>query len=235
LTTSALAEKKILIVEDEPEIAEILDAFFEREGAQRLVSRDGEDALAALRYWRPDLMVLDLKLPKRDGFSVLADARARGGPPVIVVTALGEDVDKLAGFRLGCDDYLVKPFNPLELIARAKAVLRRPEQAGAPAHIQFGKLRIDLEAHTAAIGGIPLTLTPTEFRLLRLLAERGGRLVSRGQLVEAALDDDAFDKSVNPHMSRLRQKLQEQSPTGRGGAVRVASVRSEGYRLEIFE
>ncbi|MCA3502495.1 MAG: response regulator transcription factor [Phenylobacterium sp.] len=220
---------RILIVEDEPAIADIVDVFLGRENALRLIARDGDDALSAAAYWRPQLIVLDLKLPKRDGYAVLAELRARGGPPVIILSALGEDVDKLTGFRLGCDDYLVKPFNPLELIARAKAVLRRKNLLEPSRIVTLGDLQVDLDRHVASVGETLLELTPTEFRILRVLAERAGRLVSRGQLVDSAMDGEAFDKSVNPHISRLRQKLEAL------GNLRLVSVRSEGYRLEAFQ
>ncbi|MCA3712345.1 MAG: response regulator transcription factor [Phenylobacterium sp.] len=220
---------RILIVEDEPAIADIVDVFLGRENALRLIARDGDDALSAAAYWRPQLIVLDLKLPKRDGYAVLAELRARGGPPVIILSALGEDVDKLTGFRLGCDDYLVKPFNPLELIARAKAVLRRKNLLEPSRIVTLGDLQVDLDRHVASVGETLLELTPTEFRILRVLAERAGRLVSRGQLVDSAMDGEAFDKSVNPHISRLRQKLEAL------GNLRLVSVRSEGYRLEVFQ
>lgn len=226
---SGLQGKRVLIVEDESAIAEIIDVFLGRESALRLVARDGDDALSAAAYWRPHLIVLDLKLPKRDGYSVLAELRARGGPPVIILSALGEDVDKLTGFRLGCDDYLVKPFNPLELIARAKAVLRRKTLLEPSRILTLGDLQVDLDRHVAVVGATPLELTPTEFRILKVLAERAGRLVSRGQLVDSAMDGEAFDKSVNPHISRLRQKLEAL------GNLRLVSVRSEGYRLEAFQ
>jgi two-component system response regulator AdeR len=220
---------RVMIVEDEPEIADILDAFFAREGADRLVCRDGEDALASARWWRPDVMILDLKLPKRDGLSVLAELRAtHPSPRVIVLSALGEDIDKMAGFRLGCDDYVVKPFNPLEVVARARAVIRRQNAEPSRQVLTFAGVRIDLEAHRAFLGTNSLDLTPVEFKLLRLLVERAGRLVTRGQLVEAALDDDAFDRSVDPHISRMRQKLDGHADAG----VRVASIRGEGYRLD---
>jgi two-component system response regulator AdeR len=226
---SELDGVRILIVEDEPAIADIVDVFLGREKALRLIARDGDDALSAAAYWRPQLIVLDLKLPKRDGYAVLAELRARGGPPVIILSALGEDVDKLTGFRLGCDDYLVKPFNPLELIARAKAVLRRKNLLEPSRIVTLGDLQVDLDRHVASVGETLLELTPTEFRILRVLAERAGRLVSRGQLVDSAMDGEAFDKSVNPHISRLRQKLEAL------GNLRLVSVRSEGYRLEAFQ
>ena len=226
---SELDGVRILIVEDEPAIADIVDVFLGRENALRLIARDGDDALSATAYWRPQLIVLDLKLPKRDGYAVLAELRARGGPPVIILSALGEDVDKLTGFRLGCDDYLVKPFNPLELIARAKAVLRRKNLLEPSRIVTLGDLQVDLDRHVASVGETLLELTPTEFRILRVLAERAGRLVSRGQLVDSAMDGEAFDKSVNPHISRLRQKREAL------GNLRLVSVRSEGYRLEAFQ
>ncbi|MCA6284959.1 response regulator transcription factor [Phenylobacterium sp.] len=226
---SELDGVRVLIVEDEPAIADIVDVFLGREKALRLIARDGDDALSAAAYWRPHLIVLDLKLPKRDGYAVLAELRARGGPPVIILSALGEDVDKLTGFRLGCDDYLVKPFNPLELIARAKAVLRRKNLLEQSRIVALGELQVDLDRHVASVGETLLDLTPTEFRILKVLAERAGRLVSRGQLVDSAMDGEAFDKSVNPHISRLRQKLEAL------GNLRLVSVRSEGYRLEVFQ
>lgn len=229
-----LHDKRILIAEDEPEIAAILQAFLDREGAQHLVARDGADALDAARYWRPDLVILDLNLPKRDGLSVLAELRACAGPPVIIVTAMGEDVDRLLGFRLGCDDYVVKPFNPLEVVARAKAVLHRGRALAEPTRrLSLGCLQIDVEAHSATLLGAVLSLTPTEFKILKLLVERAGRLVSRGQLVELAMGEDAYDKSVNPHISRLRQKLEDARGSERQPALRLVSVQREGYRLDL--
>lgn len=224
----SLADRRVLIVEDEPQIADIIVAFLEREGAQHMVARDGEDALRAAGFWRPDVMILDLKLPKRDGYSVLSELRVRQGPPVVILSALGEDVDKLTGFRLGCDDYMVKPFNPLELVARLKAVLRRSLERDANRALVVGDLRVDLDAHEAFCGEVALALTPTEFRILRCLAERGGRLVTRAQIIDVAMNEEAYDKSVNPHISRLRQKLADTSRRG----VRLVSVRNEGYRLE---
>lgn len=227
---TSLSGVRTLIVEDEPEIAEIVDAFFRREGAECLITGDGVEALDLARWWRPELIILDLRLPGRDGLSILADLRARSGQvPIIIASALGEDIDKLTGFRLGCDDYVVKPVNPLELIARAKVVLRRRraclEDSG---YMTFGGVRVDPSAFRAYIGSTPLELTPSEFKLLCLFVERGGRLVARGQIVDQALGGDANDRSVDPHVSRLRQKLERLAP-----GVRLTSVRGEGYRLDL--
>jgi two-component system, OmpR family, response regulator AdeR len=227
---SPLIDARILIVEDEPDIADILDKFMAREGSDRLIARDGEAALEAAAWWRPDLVILDLKLPRRDGLSVLAALGANPPvPPVIILSALGDDIDKLTGFRLGCDDYVVKPFNPLEIVARAMALLRRRRDSGPRPVLALGGVRIDAEAHLAMAGSDRIDLTPVEFRLLRILAERAGRLVTRGQLVDAAMGEDSFDRSVDPHISRLRQKLERHGDV----MVKVASVRGEGYRMDV--
>jgi two-component system response regulator AdeR len=227
---SALASVKILIVEDEPEIAQIIDAFLRRESADCLIVSDGERAVDTARWWRPDVVILDLRLPGRDGLSVLADLRAAAiQPGSIILSALGEDIDKLAAFRLGCDDYVVKPFNPLEVVARAKVLVGRQRRQTNQSVLSCGNIRVDIEAFCAFVGSRPLDLTPTEFKLLHLLVSRGGRLITRGQMVDIALDDEAFDRSVDPHISRLRQKINRQPDTG----VCLTSIRGEGYRLDL--
>ena len=230
IANSALASVKILIVEDEPEIAQIIDAFLRRESADCLIVSDGERAVDTARWWRPDVVILDLRLPGRDGLSVLADLRAAAiQPGIIILSALGEDIDKLAAFRLGCDDYVVKPFNPLEVVARAKVLVGRQRRQTNQSVLSFGNIRVDIEAFCAFVGSRPLDLTPTEFKLLHLLVSRGGRLITRGQMVDIALDDEAFDRSVDPHLSRLRQKVNRQPDTG----VCLTSIRGEGYRLDL--
>ncbi len=225
-----LASVKVLIVEDEPEIAQIVDAFLRRESADCLIVSDGERAVDTARWWRPDVVILDLRLPGRDGLSVLADLRAAAiEPGIIILSALGEDIDKLAAFRLGCDDYMVKPFNPLEVVARAKVLVGRQRRQTNQSVMSFGNIRVDIEAFCAFVGSRPLDLTPTEFKLLHLLVSRGGRLIRRGQMVDIALDDDAFDRSVDPHISRLRQKINRQP----GAGVCLTSIRGEGYRLDL--
>lgn len=225
-----LAGIKILIVEDEPEIAEIVDAFFRRDNADCLIVGDGESAVDTARWWRPDIVILDLRLPGRDGMSVLAELRAGAVQPgVIILSALGEHIDKLAAFRLGCDDYVVKPFNPLEIVARAKVLAGRQRRQAAHAVRSFGNIRIDIDAFCAFAGSQPLDLTPTEFKLLHLFVERGGRLITRGQIVDIALGEEAFDRSVDPHISRLRQKIERQP----GSGVCLTSIRGQGYRLDL--
>lgn len=226
----ALASVKILIVEDEPEIAQIIDAFLRRESADCLIVSDGERAVDTARWWRPDVVILDLRLPGRDGLSVLADLRAAAiQPGIIILSALGEDIDKLAAFRLGCDDYVVKPFNPLEVVARAKVLVGRQRRQTNQSVLSFGNIRVDIEAFCAFVGSRPLDLTPTEFKLLHLLVSRGGRLITRGQMVDIALDDEAFDRSVDPHISRLRQKIKRQP----GSGVCLTGVYGQGYRLDL--
>lgn len=221
---------KILIVEDEPEIAEILDAFFRRESAECLIVGDGDSAVDTARWWRPDIVILDLRLPGRDGMAVLAALRAGPVQPgVIIVSALGEDIDKLAGFRLGCDDYVIKPFNPLEIVARVKVLAGRQRRLANHAIVSFGNIRIDIDAFCAFVGPQSLDLTPTEFKLLHLFVERGGRLITRGQIVDIALGEEAFDRSVDPHISRLRQKIERQP----GAGVCLTSIRGQGYRLDL--
>jgi two-component system, OmpR family, response regulator AdeR len=183
------------------------------------------------RRWRPDLMLLDIRMPKKDGLSVLvAEREADANLPIILISALGDDVDRLSGFRLGADDYIVKPFNPLEVVARVAAVLRRHEASArhgdAPSRIVIGSLRIEIDSRRVFADEILLNLTPTEFRLLTILARRPGRLYTRGELTEQALSEEASDRGIDAHMSRLRAKL------GALVAVRIAAVRGEGYRLD---
>lgn len=225
-----LAGRRVLIVEDEAEIADIHEAFLGREGAHCLVVRDGSEVAETIRRWHPDLLLLDMKLPRRNGWSVLADLRETDPDlPVLVISALGDDLDKLTGFRLGCDDYVVKPFNPLEIVARAQVLLRRAQPAAAAQMPGFGPLRIDRAGFRAFIDDKALELTRVEFLLLAALANVRGRVASRGFLVDAVLDGDAADRSIDPHISRLRQKLAGVA----GTRIAIMGVRGEGYRLDV--
>jgi two-component system response regulator AdeR len=222
----------ILIVEDEPEIAEILEAYFVREGYRTVRAADGETALQHHRMLKPDLVVLDVRLPKRDGVQVLADIRRSADTPVIMASALGDDLDKLTALRLGADDYVVKPFNPVEIVARARAVIRRASGRGAARLVRVGAVEIDPSAHVARVLGVeetaPLDLTLTEFRLLAHMAPEPTRVFTRAELLDACLpnETDAMERTVDSHVSKLRKKLE-----AAGVAGWLDGVRGVGYRL----
>ncbi|QHI99587.1 response regulator [Xylophilus rhododendri] len=225
----------VLVVEDEPAIADILVAYLRREGFRTHCAGDGQAGLAAFAQEKPALMLLDIHLPGMDGIDVLKHVRAEDDTPVIMVTALADDVDKLLALRMGADDYVVKPYSPPEVVARVKAVLRR-SAAKAPAKpqsvLKVGRLEIDQEAHIARAlnsDGRPetLPLTLTEFRLLACLAAQPRRCFSRSHLIETCLpESDALDRVIDSHLSKLRRKLQLA-----GNGELIETVRGIGYRL----
>ncbi|MBB4199814.1 DNA-binding response regulator [Rhodoblastus sphagnicola] len=221
----------ILIAEDEPEIARILDAYMVREGFRTVTAADGQTALDQHQILKPDLVLLDVKMPKVDGWEALAELRRRGDTPVIMITALDQDIDRLQGLRLGADDYVVKPFNPAEVVARAKAVLRRSNRAGGKPVLRIGKLEIDLEGHLAKVreddGATPLNFTLTEFRLIAHMAKAPTRAFGRSELIDACLPGgDALERTVDSHVSNLRRKLEDA-----GAKSMISVVRGIGYRL----
>lgn len=221
----------VLIIEDDPEIQHILDAYFQRDGFRTVTAADPVVGLAHHQRLKPDLVVLDVKLPGMDGYEVLAAIRREAETPVLMVTALSEDLDKLQGLRLGADDYVTKPFNPLEVIARARAILRR-SAGGRQTHVlRVGALTIDTEAHQAVVEGPgasqPLALTLTEFRILHHMARSPSRAFQRNELIDACLpESEALDRTVDSHVSNLRRKL-----ASAGAADLLTSVRGIGYRL----
>ncbi|MEW6438559.1 MAG: response regulator [Pseudomonadota bacterium] len=221
----------ILVAEDEPEIAKILDAYLVREGFRTVLAADGKIALDQHAILKPNLVLLDVKMPKVDGWQVLTELRRRGETPVIMITALDQDIDRLQGLRLGADDYVIKPFNPVEVVARAKAVLRRTSPAEGSSVLRIGKVEVDLESYLAKVlnGEIPrtLNLTLTEFRLLAHMAKSPTRAFGRSELVDACLPGgDALERTVDSHVSNLRRKLED---AGASGMLSV--VRGIGYRL----
>jgi two-component system response regulator AdeR len=223
----------VLIAEDDAEIASILEAYFAREGFRTVHARDGQVALDLHRSLRPDIVLADITMPRLDGFELLAEIQRRGRTPVIMITALDEDVDRLQGLRIGADDYIVKPFNPIEVVARAKAVLRRAGLAQAGAVIRVGSLTIDLDSYQVKIekdgGPVAVPLTLTEFRLLAHLARTPNKVFSRAELVDACLPgSDALDRTIDSHLSKLRKKLEQA-----GGGGLLISIRGVGYRLGI--
>ncbi|NSZ59117.1 response regulator transcription factor [Agrobacterium tumefaciens] len=223
----------VLIAEDDMKIAGILEAYFTREGFRTVHARDGKVALELHRALKPDIVLADVSMPRLDGWEVLAEIQRRGHTPVIMVTALDKDVDRLQGLRIGADDYIVKPFNPIEVVARAKAVLRRAGLRQAGAVVRVGNLTIDLDSYEAKIekddATIRLSLTLTEFRLLAHLARTPTKAFTRGELVDACLPgSDALDRTIDSHLSKLRKKLEQA-----GGEGILASIRGVGYRLAV--
>lgn len=223
----------VLIAEDDAEIAGILEAYFTREGFRTVHARDGQVALDLHRSLKPDIVLADITMPRVDGWELLAEIQRRGRTPVIMITALDEDVDRLQGLRIGADDYTVKPFNPIEVVARAKAVLRRAGLAQAGAMIRAGSLTIDLDSYQVTIEKdgvtIALPLTLTEFRLLTHLARTPTKAFSRSELVDACLPgSDALDRTIDSHLSKLRKKLEQA-----GGEDMLLSIRGIGYRLAV--
>lgn len=223
----------VLIAEDDVEIANILEAYFIREGFRTVHARDGKVALELHLALKPDIALVDVTMPRLDGWEVLAELRRRGNTPVIMITALDKEVDRLQGLRIGADDYIVKPFNPIEVVARAKAILRRAGLANTGATIRVGRLTIDLDSYQVNLetnGAVkPVTLTLTEFRLLAHLARTPSKAFTRGELIDACLPgSDAMDRTVDSHLSKLRKKLELAGAEGM-----LASIRGIGYRLVI--
>lgn len=217
----------VLVAEDDAAIADILQAYLLRAGFRTVRAADGETALQLARSLRPDLLLLDLNLPRKDGLAVLAQLRQQDNTPVIVVSGLDAVIDKLTALRIGADDYVVKPFDPNEVVARVLAVLRR-NGAGGPQVIRLGRLVLDTEAHGVTTPAGPLSLTPSEYRLLAHLMRRAGRVQSRGALVDACLPDaEALDRTVDSHIAHLRRKLAQA-----GAGVVLTTVRGAGYRLD---
>ena len=224
----------VLIAEDEPEIADILSAYLQRNGLRSVHAADGRRALDLHLSLKPDLIVPDVQMPRMDGWQVLAEVRHRGDTPVIMLTALDQDMDKLMGLRIGADDYVVKPFNPAEVVARIQAVLRRARPGGgqaAPRFIRLGRLQADLESHEIAVQdegrSLPLLLTLTEFKLLVHMMRAPRRVFGREELLVACLPEgEALERTVDSHVSKLRKKLEA---VGLEGVP--ASVRGVGYRL----
>jgi DNA-binding response OmpR family regulator len=222
----------VLVVDDEPTILDVVGRYMERAGYETHRAADGPAALALAAVHRPDLVVLDLMLPGIDGIEVMRQLHERPGPriAVILLTARGEESDRLIGLRRGADDYVVKPFSPNELVARVGAVLRRvspPDEEAAP--IEHGPLRIEPASRRVLLDGEELMLTMREFDLLAYLAEHPGRVYSRDQLMEAVWGEPFFNdtSTVTVHIRRLRAKLGDDPAKPRF----IETVWGVGYRL----
>jgi len=205
--------KRILVVDDDVKTVELVKLYLNRDGYQVFTAYDGLEALRLARESHPDLIVLDLMLPGLDGLEVCRTLRDESDVPIIMLTARTTDQDRLTGLDLGADDYVTKPFSPRELAARVRAVLRRlPGEAlqRGPVQIKHGELTVNFLKREVSLGGRPLNLTPTEFKLLGVLIKEPGRVFNRGQLIEKALgyDFEGFDRTIDVHVLNLRRKLE---------------------------
>jgi DNA-binding response OmpR family regulator len=222
---------KVLVVDDEPMVREVVVAYLLREGFEVVEAADGPSALERINDSRPDLVVLDVMLPKLDGFSVLTHVRKALDVPVILLTARTEEADRVLGLELGADDYVVKPFSPRELAARVRSVLRRSRRAPTSDRLEFDGLTIDGTTREVALAGAVVDLTPKEFDLLAFLAASPRQVFSRGQLLEQVWDSspDYQDPStVTVHVRRIRQKIEDNPDEPRW----IATVWGVGYRFE---
>ena len=225
--------QRILVVDDDKQIVRLVQSYLEKAGFTVLTAFDGENATRIIRHERPDLVVLDLMLPGRDGWEITRWIRGDeklAALPILMLTARIEDTDRILGLELGADDYLPKPFNPREVVARVRAILRRA--TGAPAQtrvIEIRGLRLDVDRHLASIDGRTLEMTPTEFALLRALMENPNHAFTRGELIEKALgySYEGLERTLDSHIKNLRKKIE----TDPGDPQYIETVFGVGYRL----
>lgn len=223
----------ILVVEDEEHVRELVSVYLRKEGYRVETADDGEKALAMVRSSVPDLILLDLMLPRLDGWTVCREIRKTLPVPIIMLTARGEEADRILGLELGADDYITKPFSPREMVARVKAVLRRMKHAGGRSDVlHFPGLLIDRNACRVEADGKEIQLTPKEFDLLWFLASHPRRVYSREQILEQVwgYEFPGDSRTVDTHVKRLREKLK-----GPGGRNCIATVWGKGYRFEVNE
>lgn len=222
--------KRILVVDDEEMIVRTVKAYLDQEGFKTYTAYDGEEALRAFNEKGPDLIVLDLMLPKMSGLEVTKKIRSTSSVPIIMLTAKASEADRVVGLELGADDYVVKPFSPRELVARVRAVLRRIDgETGASERIVSGKMEIDLRSREVAVDGKPIELTPTEFDLLSYLAHHPGQVFTRLQLLREVqgYTYDAFARTIDTHVKNLRHKIEEDPKAPKY----ILTVHGVGYRF----
>lgn len=219
----------VLVVDDDPKIATLVRLYLERAGFEVATAADGLSALRMMREREPALIVLDLMLPGLEGTAVARIAREEAGTPVVMLTALGATRHRVNGLEAGADDYVAKPFEPSELVARVRAVLRRTRPAQSTARWHHGELTFDAESRQVEVAGRPVDLSPAEFEVLAALLEARGRVVTRGQLIDRVRPDGngIDDRSIDVYVSRLRVKLGDEP----GRQRFVVTARGAGYRL----
>lgn len=218
---------RVLLVDDDTRLSAMVASYLRGHGFEVDTSPDAHGGLAAARSGRYDVVLLDVMLPDGDGFELCKAVRAASQVPIVMLTARGEDTDRIVGLELGADDYLPKPFNPRELVARVRAILRRARPALPADVLRFGRLAVDRGARVARLDDRPLDLTSHQFSLLQALAERPGRVLSRNQLMQLVRgeDLDAFDRSIDVHVSRIRAAIEDDPKHPR----RLLTMRGAGY------
>lgn len=220
---------KLLVVDDDPHIRELVRVFLQNEGFDILEAADGQEAMAIMETDQADLVILDIMMPRMDGWELCRELRKHYDIPLLMLTAKGETAQKIKGFKLGTDDYLVKPFEPAELVVRVKALLKRYRIAASHT-VQAGSLQLNRKTFEIGMGGQKLTIPPKEFELLFKLASYPGQTISREQLIEQiwGFDFEGNERTVDVHINRLRERFPE-SECG----FQIRTVRGLGYRLEI--
>jgi two-component system response regulator CpxR len=227
------AEARVLLVDDDRELCQMLTEYLNAEHFEVRSVHDGAEALIEVRNRAYEILILDVMLPTVSGFDVLRGIDAAKAPPVLMLTARGEDIDRIVGLELGADDYLAKPFNPRELVARIRAILRRAgnrtPRGAASDTVEVGPIRLTMNNHQVRVAGSPVELTGAEFRVLELLMRSAGQVISREALTEQALGRKLapYDRSIDTHISNLRRKLK----LGNGRDPEIKNIRSSGYML----
>ncbi len=228
-----MTKQKVLVVDDDKEVVRLMRAYLERAGYEVLVAYDGESAVHNLRREKPDLLLLDLMLPDRDGFDITRMIRGDAGLahiPIIMLTARVDDTDKIIGLELGADDYVTKPYNPREVVARVRARLRNPISFASNV-LRVGGLELDIDRHRVEVDGRPVALTPTEFNLLKVLMQQQGIVLSRAELIRRGMgfDYEGLERTLDSHVRNLRQKIE---PDPREPTY-LHTIYGVGYRLGI--
>ena len=233
MSLSEFSGRTVLVVDDEPMVREVVTTYLTRDGLDVIEASDGASALRAFEKSRPDLIVLDVMLPEIDGYSLLSEVRSRSDVPVIMLTARGEETDRVLGLELGADDYVVKPFSPRELAVRVRTVLKRSAGTGLRpgSVVEVGDLRIDPGSREIEVCGDAVELTPKEFDLLAFLATHPRQVFSRSQLLEQVWDSNTAwqdPSTVTVHVRRIRQKIESNPDRPK----RITTVWGVGYRFE---
>jgi len=224
-----MAGKRVMVVDDDEKTVELVKLYLNRDGYRVISAYEGEEALQLAREAHPDLIVLDLMLPGINGLEICRTLRQESDVPIIMLTAMTTDEDRLRGLDLGADDYVTKPFSPRELAARVRAVLRRIPGERGPDKITYGDLTLDFLKYEASVADRSLKLTPIEFKILGAMAKEPGRVFSRAQIIEKALgyDFDGFDRTIDVHILKLRRKLE---PDPRHPRY-IKTIYGAGYKL----